>query len=71
MTRFGRCSGETVSLPGSSWRMPIKNFGAFMLQIRFPLGISRIKLKNGKQSMGSAAIMRVGNCKESPTGWMA
>ncbi len=60
-----RCSEETVSLPGELWRMPIKNFGAFMLKIRFPLGISQIKLKNGKTEYGFCCDhSSVGNCKE-------
>ena len=32
-----RCPEETRSLHGELWRMPLKNFGAFMLKIRFPL----------------------------------
>ena len=60
-----RCSEETVSLPGELWRMPIKNFGAFMLKIRFPLGISQIKLKNGETEYGFCCDHSgVGNCKE-------
>ncbi len=47
-----RCKEETVSLPGELWRMPLKNFGAFMLKIRFPLGISQVQMNNGKSEYG-------------------
>ena len=47
-----RCPEETRSLPGELWRMPLKNFGAFMLKIRYPLGISQIRLKNGNTEYG-------------------
>ena len=56
---------ETVSLPGELWRMPIKNFGAFMLKIRFPLGISEIKMNNGQTEYGFCCdISGVENCTE-------
>ena len=47
-----RCLEETVSLPGELWRIPLKNFGAFMLKIRFPLGISQVQLKSGDMKYG-------------------
>ena len=47
-----RCPEETVSLPGELWRMPLKNFGAFMLKIRYPLGISQVQLNNGDMEYG-------------------
>ena len=60
-----RCSEETVSLPGELWRMPIKNFGSFMLKIQFPLGISQIKLNNGKTEYGFCCDRSgVENCPE-------
>ena len=47
-----RCKEETISLPGELWRIPLKNFGAFMLKIRFPLGISQVQMNNGKTEYG-------------------
>ena len=56
---------ETVSLPGELWRIPIKNFGAFVLKIQFPLGISQIKLNNGKTEYGFCCDRSgVENCPE-------
>ena len=47
-----RCPEETVSFPGELWKIPLKNLGAFMLKIRFPLGISQVQLKNGEMEYG-------------------
>ena len=47
-----RCREDTVSLPGELWKIPLKNLGAFMLKIRFPLGISQVQLKNGEMEYG-------------------
>ena len=60
-----RCAEETVSLPGELWRMPLKNFGAFMLKIRFPLGISQVDLQNGEMEYGFCCDPSgMGNCTE-------
>ena len=67
-----RCLEETVSLPGELWRIPLKNFGAFMLKIRFPLGISQVQLKSGDMKYGFCCDPSgVQNCTEitNSGGW--
>ena len=67
-----RCTEETVSLPGELWRIPLSNFGAFMLKIRFPLGISQVQLKSGEKEYGFCCDSSgVENCTEitNSGGW--
>ena len=67
-----RCLEETVSLPGELWRIPLKNFGAFMLKIQFPLGISQVQLKSGDRKYGFCCDPSgVQNCTEitNSGGW--
>ena len=60
-----RCSEKTESLPGELWRIPLKNFGAFMLKISYPLGISQVQLNNGDMEYGFCCdLTGVKNCKE-------
>ena len=47
-----RWDEKTACLPGEIWRLPLENFGAFMLKIRYPLGISQVKLKDGEMEYG-------------------
>ena len=60
-----RCSEEPQSLPGELWRIPLENFGTFMLNIRYPLGISEIHLNNGDTEYGFCCDPSgVENCTE-------
>ena len=69
-----RCSAKTQSIRGEIWRMPERNFGAFMKKILYPLGISQVLLRDGSSVYGFCCdASGVNDCKEITGlgGWRA
>jgi allophanate hydrolase len=69
-----RCSAKTQPIRGEIWRIPERNFGAFMKKILYPLGISQVLLRDESSVYGFCCdASGVNGCKEITElgGWRA